>query len=329
VEPAGAGLAEEALLIVLSEPEVRELLDLDALIDALAAAHRELSEGKASMPPRIAAFAERGGLLGAMPSYLPSAGLACKLVTLFPQNTDRHTHQAMIGVFDPANGSPVALMDGTYITATRTAAGSALATRLLARDDARVLAILGAGVQARTHADALRRVRDFDEVRVASRDRRRAEEAAAEIGAVAVASWEEAVRGADVVAATTHAAEPVVLREWLSPGTHINSVGANPQGRGEVDPAIVRDALVAVEYRESTLAPPPAGAPEFVDTTPLATVELGELVARTKAGRSSPEQITLYKSVGVAVQDAAAAALVLAAAHERSAGRVIELEDAR
>jgi ornithine cyclodeaminase/alanine dehydrogenase-like protein (mu-crystallin family) len=314
-------------VIFLSQEEVQELLDLDALIDALADAHRELSEGKASMPPRIAAFAERDGLLGAMPSYLPSAGLACKLVTLFPQNTDRHTHQALIGVFDPANGSPVALMDGTYITATRTAAGSALATRLLAREDARVLAILGAGVQARTHADALRRVRDFAEIRVASRDLERAQAAAREIGATAVESFEEAVRGADVVAATTHASEPVVLRDWLDPGTHVNSVGANPQGRGEIDPAIVREALVAVEYRGSTLAPPPAGAPEFVETPPEEVVELGELVAGSKPGRSSREQITLYKSVGVAVQDAAAAALVLSAARERSIGREIELEE--
>jgi alanine dehydrogenase len=314
-------------VIVLSRSEVEELLDLDALIDALAAAHAELSEGKASMPPRIAAFARQDGLLGAMPSYLPSTGLACKLVTLFPHNRDRHTHQALIGVFDPDNGAPVALMDGTYITATRTAAGSALATRLLAREDARVLAILGSGVQARTHADALGRVRRFDEVRVASRDNRRAAALATELGAIAVESFEEAVRGADVVAATTHAAKPIVLREWLSPGVHVNSVGANPGGSGEVHPAVVRDALVAVESRASTLAPPPAGAPEFRDGAPDDVVELGELVNGTRPGRTSEDQITLYKSVGVAVQDAAAASLVLAAARERSIGREIQLEE--
>jgi alanine dehydrogenase len=314
-------------VIVLSQQEVEELLDLDDLIEALADAHRELSEGKASMPPRIAAFAERSGLLGAMPAYLPSAGLTCKLVSLFPENRDRHTHQALIAVFDQTNGTPVALMDGTYITATRTAAASALATRLLAREDAHMLAILGAGVQARTHADALRRVRDFDEVRIASRDRGRAEALAAEIGATAATSFEEAVRGADVVAATTHATEPVVLREWLEPGAHVNSVGANPAGSGEVDPAIVRGAaVIAVEYRESTLAPPPAGASEFREGAPGNVVELGELVAGTKEGRTSREQVTLYKSVGVAVQDAAAAALVLAAARERAVGRKIELE---
>jgi alanine dehydrogenase len=314
-------------LIVLSQAEVRELLDLDALVDALASAHAELSAGKGSMPARIAALANNDGLLGAMPSYLPSTGLACKLVTLFPQNRDRHTHQALICVFDPDNGTPVALMDGTYITATRTAAGSALATRLLAREDSRVLAILGTGVQARTHADALRRVRDFEEVRVAGRNSARAGALAEELGASAVESLEEAIRGADVVAATTHATEPIVLREWLAPGVHVNSVGANPAGRGEVDPAIVRAALVAVESRASTLAPPPAGAPEFRDGAPAEVVELGELVAGTKPGRTSADQITLYKSVGVAVQDAAAAGLVLAAARERSVGREIELEE--
>ena len=312
-------------MIVLSQEEVRELLDLDELVDALAAAHVELSAGEASMPPRIAAFAQHDGLLGVMPAYLPSAGLACKLVTLFPRNRDRHTHQALICLFDEENGTPVALMDGTYITATRTAAGSALATRLLAREDARVLAILGAGVQAHAHAKALGRVREFTEIRVASRDRANAEQLAEEIGGRAVASWEEALRGADVVAATTHSAEPIVRREWLSPGVHVNSVGANPSGRGEVDAATIAEALVAVESRESTLAPPPAGAPEFLEGDHGDVVELGELVSGRRAGRTSPEQITLYKSVGVAVQDAAAAALVLAAARERSVGHEIEL----
>jgi ornithine cyclodeaminase len=316
-------------VIVLSQEEVRELLDLDELVDALAAAHAELSAGEASMPPRIAAFAQNDGLLGVMPAYLPSAGLACKLVTLFPRNRDRHTHQALICLLDEENGTPVALMDGTYITATRTAAGSALATRLLAREDARVLAILGAGVQAHAHAKALGRVREFTEIRVASRDRTNAEQLAEQIGGKAVASWEEALRGADVVAATTHSAEPIVQREWLSPGVHVNSVGANPSGRGEVDAATIAEALVAVESRESTLAPPPAGAAEFSEGDHVDVVELGELVSGRRPGRTSPEQITLYKSVGVAVQDAAAAALVLAAARERSVGHEIELGESR
>jgi alanine dehydrogenase len=317
-------------VIFLSEAEVRELLDLDQLVDALADAHRDLSAGEASMPPRIAAMVqERQGLLGVMPAYLPSAGLACKLVTLFPQNTDRHTHQAVIVVFDPENGTPLALMDGTYITATRTAAGSALATRLLARDDAEVLALLGTGVQAHSHARALPRVREFTEIRVAGRDREKAEALAQEIGprARAVSSFEEAIRDADVVAATTHSTDPIVRREWLAPGVHVNSVGLNPLGR-EVDEQTVADALLVVESRESALAPPPAGAPELVGVGHTDVhAELGELVAGIKPGRSSPDEITLYKSVGVAVQDVAAAALVLAAAQGRSVGLAIDLEE--
>ena len=316
-------------MIFLNEAEVRELLDLDELVDALAAAHRDLSAGEASMPPRIAALVQQQqALLGVMPSYLPSTGLACKLVTLFPKNTDRHTHQAVIAVFDPENGTPLALMDGRYITATRTAAGSALATRLLARDDSKVLAILGTGVQARSHAKALPRVRHFEEIRIAGRNRASAEELARELGASAHAfdSYEDAIRGADVIAATTHSTEPIVRREWLSPGVHVNSVGLNPSGR-EVDEQTVADALLVVESRDSALAPPPAGAPELVGVEPgRVHAELGELVAGTRPGRSSRDEITLYKSVGVAVQDAAAAALVLTAAQQRSAGQEIELE---
>jgi alanine dehydrogenase len=318
-------------MLVLNQREVRELLDLDRLVDALADAHAELSAGRTSMPPRVAALVpERDALLGVMPAYLPSAGLACKLVTLFPRNRDRETHQAAILMFDPANGTPVALMDGTYVTATRTAAGSALATRLLAREDARILALIGTGVQARTHARAIPRVRSIEEIRVAGRDRVKAEALADELGPIAhaVDSYEDAIRGADVVAATTHATEPVVRREWLEPGVHVNSVGLNPSGR-EVDEATVAEATLVVESRDSALAPPPAGAPELVGVAPEQVhAELGELVTGARPGRTSLDELTLYKSVGVAVQDAAAAALVLSAARERGIGREVDLEGA-
>ena len=313
-------------MLVLTRSQVEDLLDLDALVEAVAAAQADLSSGAASMPPRIAALVpEQDGLLGVMPAYLPSAGLACKLVTLFPRNRDRHTHQAAIMVFDPANGSPVALMDGTYITATRTAAASALATRLLARQDASVLAVLGTGVQAESHGRALARVRDFTDVRVAGRDGAKAEALAAGLGGRAVSSWEEALDGADVVAAATHTDQPVVRREWLSPGVHVNSVGLNQTGR-EVDEATVAEALLVVESRASTLAPPPAGAPDLAGVPPERVhAELGELVRGEKPGRTSADQITLYKSVGVAVQDVAAAALVLEAARARGIGTDIDL----
>ena len=222
-------------MLVLTRNEVESLLDLDALVDALAAAHAGLSAGDASLPPRVAAFAGEAGLLGAMPAYLPSAGLGCKLVSLFPGNRDRPTHQAAIALFDPGNGSPVALMDGTYITATRTAAASALAARLLARAEARVLALLGTGVQARSHARAFARIRAWEEIRVAGRDPERVERLAAELGAVASPSFEAAVRGADVVAAATHSADPVVMADWVAPGTHVGSVGYNAPG-SELDP---------------------------------------------------------------------------------------------
>jgi alanine dehydrogenase len=288
-------------MLVLSRAEVEELLDLDELTDALARAHVELSAGAASMPPRIAALAGEAGLLGAMPAYLPSAGLGCKLVSLFPGNVDRPTHQAEIVVFDPENGSPVAVMDGTYITAMRTAAAAALAARTLAREDARVLAILGTGVQSRAAQEMFPRVRDFAEIRVAGRG-----------------EYEDAVRGADVVHATTHSPDPVVLDAWLEPGVHVSSVGYNAPG-SELDPAIVARAdVICIESRGSAFAPPPSGAPELAGLDPERTVELGEVLAGTRPGRTSAEQLTLYKSVGVAVQDLAAAGLVLAASEARA-----------
>jgi len=297
-------------MLVLTRTEVEELLDLDALLESLAAAHAELSTGRASLVPRTGAFAP-DGVLGSMLAYAPSSGLGCKLVTLFPGNTDRPTHQALIALFDPDTGTPAALMDGTYITAMRTAAAAALATRLLARPDARVLAILGTGVQSRSAQEMFPRARDFAEVRVAGRG-----------------EFEDAVRGADVVHATTASPDPVVRFDWLSPGAHVSSVGSTLGGGFELDPVLVERAdVVVVEQRDSAFAPLPAGAPELGPRGRDGVVELGEIVAGTAAGRTAPEQITLYKSVGVAVQDLAAATLVLTAARERGAGQEIELEE--
>ena len=312
-------------MLVLTRSDVEDLLDLDELVGALARAHEELSSGVVSMPSRIAAT-NSDGLLGAMPASLPSVGLGCKLVSLFPKNTDRPTHQAAIVLFDPKTGTPAALLDGTYITEMRTAGAAALAARLLARENARVLAILGTGAQARSHVEMFRRMRDWQEVRIAGRDPEKARRLAAELDATAVASFEEAVRGADVVAATTHATEPVVRAAWVAPGTHVSSVGYATPG-SELDPELVRAATIVVESRDSSFAPPPGGATELADVDPATVAELGELVAGTRRGRTTPVEITLYKSVGVAVQDLAAAALVLAAARERSAGLVIELEE--
>jgi ornithine cyclodeaminase/alanine dehydrogenase-like protein (mu-crystallin family) len=312
-------------MLVLSQAEVEALLDLDELVEALADAFVDLSSGRASMPQRVAAFTGKG-FLSAMPAYLPSANtLGTKLVTLFEGNagTELPTHQAAIAVFDPETGAVLALMDGTHITATRTAGASALSTRELARDDARVLAICGTGVQAHTHARAVARVREFDEIRIAGRDRAKAESVASAVGAVAVDSFEDAVRGADVVCATTHSAEPIVRLEWVKPGAHVTSIGFNPEGR-ELAPELVAAARVVVESRASAFAPFPIGSNDLNGIEPEAVAELGEVLARTQPGRSNAEQITLYKSVGVGVMDAAAAALVLRAA--RAAGVGVEVQ---
>jgi alanine dehydrogenase len=257
---------------------------------------------------------------------------------VFPRNTDRPSHQAVIVVFDPENGTPLCLVDGTTITEARTAAGSALSTRLLAREDAEVLAVVGTGVQARSHLRYVSRVRPFRRVLVAGREPWKAEQVASDIGAeigspvVVAPSVEEAVRQAEVVCATTHAEQPVVRRAWLSRGIHVTSVGYNPSGLGEVDEDTVADAAVFVESRAAALAPPPAGAVELLRAIESGHIieehiraEIGEVVAGSAPGRVSPDETTLYKSVGVAAQDAAAAMLVLDAARREGAGTEVEL----
>jgi len=292
-------------LLVLGRDEVERLLDVEVLLGRLERAFVELSAGRASVPPRVAAFTP-DGFLAAMPGYVDGV-LAAKLVALFPEAEP--SHQALIAVFDPKTGTPLAVTDGTHITAVRTGASSAVATRAVARDDARVLTILGAGVQGRSHLDAVRLVRDFEEVRIASRTFEHAQALAEEHGATAVESFEEAVRGADVVCCCTHASEPILRREWLSPGMHVTSVGAALDGP-ELDPETVRAGLLCVESRVA-FEPPPAGSFELQGLDPNDAVELGEVLAGTRPGRADEEQITVYKSMGHAVEDAAAAALVL------------------
>ena len=280
------------------------------------------------------------GLLAAMPAHLPTTGgLAAKLVSLFPGNTQGRlpTHQAVVVVFDADSGEPLALLEGSSITTLRTAAGSALSAELLARDDADTLAILGTGVQARAHAEAMLRVRPIRHIRVAGRSRERAASLAAalqdslRIEARPVDTYAEACADADLICAATHSPDPVVHRDALKPGVHVTSVGYNTDGR-EVDSQTVIDALVVVESRAAVLAPPPAGSNDL--NAPMQEgligpehihAEIGELLMGTRTGRSSPDQITLYKSVGIAAQDVAAANLVLSAARAQKLGIEVEL----
>jgi alanine dehydrogenase len=303
-------------VLVLSQDDVRRLLDVDDLIDALADAFAGVSARTASVPPRVAAFVPDKGLLAAMPGYAAGV-LETKLVSVFPGTEP--SHEALIALFDAATGTPVAVLDGTYITATRTAAASALSTRLLARQDVRVLAILGTGVQAHSHLDAVTRVREFEDVRVAGRSRERAEA----LGVSVAESFEAAVRGADVICACTDASSPVLRREWLAPGAHVTSVGAASDGP-EHDDATVRAGLLAVESRVA-FEPYPAGAHELQGLDPAAAVELGELVAGTRPGRRSDDEITVYKSMGHAAEDAAAARLVYERASREGAGTEVAL----
>jgi len=328
-------------MLLLNQREVESLLDLDRLIDALAPAMADLSAGQVSMPPRVMTLVnEHCGLLSAMPAYLPRThSLATKLVSVFPSNAARGlpSHQAVILVFDAETGSVRALLDGTAITATRTAAGSALSVRLLARPEADILVILGTGVQARAHARAIPRVRKIREIRLVGRDPQKATILAAEIvreqgiHTAVYRDAQQAVAGAGIVCATTHAVQPVVKGAWLEPGTHVTSVGLHPEGC-EVDAETVQEALVVVETRAAALAPGPSGANDLkwpirdgLITEDHIHAEIGELVSGAKPGRTSPEQITLYKSVGVAVQDAVAARLVLEAAEKQGVGRKMEL----
>lgn len=317
-------------MLLLNAKEVSALLDMDALIAALEPAMVELSAGRCSMPPRTAALVQGKGLLGTMPAYLPSTHtLSCKLVTVFPGNAKRglHTHQAAVLLFDADTGVPKAMLDGASITALRTAAGSALATRALAREDASVLLIVGTGVQALSHARAVARVRELRELRVAGRDAAKAEQIALllgeelDIASRGSAIGAEAFQGADMVCACTHAEQPVVRGAWLTPGMHVNSVGLNPSGR-ELDAEAVKKARVFVESRAAALAPPPSGAGDLAGAEVHA--EIGEVLAGSQEGRGSDEQITLYKSVGVAVQDAVAAQLACDAALARRVGTEIK-----
>jgi ornithine cyclodeaminase/alanine dehydrogenase-like protein (mu-crystallin family) len=290
-------------MLILDEAAVRRSLSMRDLIPAMEDALSALSQGRAVQPVRtMVPVVEHGGFLGSMPAHV-GAQLGAKLVTFFPNNQGLPTHHALIVLFRPESGEPLVAMDGRLITEMRTGAVSAVATKWLARPDSRTLAILGSGVQAQSHLEALRLVRDFREVRVWSP---RNASAFAHRHAVQLAgSAEEAVRGADVVVVATTSRTPILRGEWLSAGTHVNAVGAPRPDWRELDDELLRDATLYVESRE-------AASRESGDVIAAGTVfgEIGEVITGTRPGRRSEGEITLFKSVGVAVADLASAALV-------------------
>jgi ornithine cyclodeaminase/alanine dehydrogenase-like protein (mu-crystallin family) len=320
-------------VLVLNEREVAELLDPAGCLQAMAAALTTLARGEAFLPLRLIVRPPgEASLLGLMPVHRggaePLYGL--KTVAVVPDNPTRglDPHQGTVTLFDGVSGQTVALMNASPITAIRTAACSALATRELAREDAQVLAIVGAGHQAKAHLPALLGVRDFYDVRVSGRTQKSAQAVAGLDERVRpVGSVEEAVRGADVVVTVTNSTEPVLRREWLKEGAHVNAVGACFPNTRELDSATVAESAFFVDLRES--AENEAGdyllALEDGAIEPgHIRAELGEVLVGTDPGRTSPEELTVFESLGLAVEDLFAAEYLMRRAHETGAGTTVE-----
>jgi ornithine cyclodeaminase/alanine dehydrogenase-like protein (mu-crystallin family) len=290
--------------VFLNEEQVRKQLRMADLIPAMEKALIDFSAGKVIQPVRsVIKVDPPGGFLGLMPALTPD-GFGLKAVTFYPSNAERGipTHMATIFLVDPQTGTPLAIMDGRLITEMRTAAVSAVATKLLAPSDSKIFAILGSGVQARSHVDALRLVRQFEEIRVWSPTRDHAEQFAKEIGVKSM-SAEEAVRGADVVVAATNSKTPVLHGAWLKRGCHVNAVGACRPDWRELDNAAMAN-VVFVDSREG--ATKESG--DVILSGAKIYAELGETLAGKVPTRAN--ETTIFKSLGMAVEDIAAAMLV-------------------
>jgi len=324
--------------LVISQREVPALLPMKECVDLMAGTLRTTSRGDAVLPLRqMVWLPDRSGLLGLMPGYLGSPpALGLKVVSVMPGNhgTEYDAHQGVVILFDVENGRLLAVIDATSITAIRTAAASGAATRLLAREDARDLAILGSGVQARSHIEAMATVRPLHRVRIWSRDPSRArafserESRRFGIPVEPVAAARDAVRGADLICTTTASREPVLEGDWIVPGAHINAVGACFAAYRELDTRAVVRSRLYVDRRESALHE----AGDFMIPKAEGAIgedhivgELGEALLGTVPGRRSPEEITLFKSLGIAVEDLAAAHHIYRTALDRGAGTAIEL----
>lgn len=297
--------------LVLPEHRVAELLDLNQLISALERALIDFSSGRVVQPLRsVIRIEEHSGWFGLMPAAYGDV-FGAKLVTVFPRNAARgmHTHHALIQLFSAETGEPLAIMDGRFITAWRTAAVSAIATRELSKPEARVLAILGSGVQAHTHFHALKTVRPFSEVRVWSPTEAHARRFAGETGASYLPA-EQAVRGADVIVTATAALEPIMRGAWLRPGAYVNAVGAIGPAARELDDELMQSAAVVVESRESARHE----SAEISGSGAAVYAELGELLAGLV--EKPKDQVIIYKSLGIGIEDVVAARLVFERARQ-------------
>jgi ornithine cyclodeaminase/alanine dehydrogenase-like protein (mu-crystallin family) len=320
-------------VLVLGNADVHATLgaaDCERAMTAVLAAH---ARGEAYFPLRsIMAPPDAPGFMGLMPGY--SAGsegtpgaFALKAICLIPSNPSRglDTHQGIVALFDQQTGIPTAILDASAVTEIRTAAVTAAATRALAREDARVLAILGAGVQGRAHVRALEQVRNWEEIRAYAPTA----DHARELGVTVAASARAAVEGADVVVTATSSREPVLSHDWLSPGAHVNAVGASSPSAREIDVETVAAAALFCDSRESLRNE----AGEFrlaiehgaIGGEDHVRAELGEIFAGLRPGRRDDGELTLFRSLGVAVEDLAAAQLAVASARRQGVGTEVEL----
>jgi ornithine cyclodeaminase/alanine dehydrogenase-like protein (mu-crystallin family) len=310
-------------MLILSRKEVENLLDPHELLTALEDGFKALSAGQLNVPGRNQAIAPKGVLVG-MPAYMPERHMSVKLVTVFHENTTVPAHQATITLFDSATGTPIAFMDGEHITAMRTAAGAILSAKHLARNDSKSLAIIGAGVLGHAHLQMIGTLVGIEEIWIASKNLTDAQALASRASnARAVDSIQEAVSRADIVSLCTSSPEPVIQKDWVKQGVHISSVGYRPPG-AELPKDLIEASHVFVESKVA-FKEPPVGCSELQGLNPDFGTELGELFSNQKEGRRNETEITIYKSMGHAMEDLVAANLVYKKAVEQKIGKMIDL----
>ncbi len=329
-------------VLIINQSEVQQLLPMNECLEVMAAALKTLARGEAILPLRpVLWLPEKIGALGMMPSYLGDIkAMGLKVVSVFPGNhgTEYDSHQGAVLLFETAHGRLLAIVDASEITAIRTAAVTGVATKLLAREDAGDLAILGSGVQARTHLEAMLLARKIKRVRVWSRNLEHGTEFAEhesrrhKIAVEPMATVREAVAGADIICTTTAAREPVLMGDWIAPGAHVNAVGSSVAFTRELDTAAVVKSRLFVDRRESTVNE----AGDFLFPKKEGAIgddhiqgEIGELLLGKIAGRKSAREITLFKSLGLAVEDLASAHHIYMKALEKGMGVSLELGGSR
>jgi ornithine cyclodeaminase/alanine dehydrogenase-like protein (mu-crystallin family) len=327
---------------IINQAEVLELLPMRACIDVMAEALKTLARGNAILPLRpILWLPEKVGALGMMPSYLGDVkAMGLKVVSVFPGNhgTEYDSHQGAVMLFETEHGRLLAIIDASEITAIRTAATSAVATQALARADAGDLAILGSGVEAHTHLEAMLLARPIRRVRVWSRNPDHARQFAEResrrhgIAIEPLPTAQAAVAGADLICTITAAPQPVLLGEWIAPGAHVNAVGSSVAHTRELDTAAIVTARLFVDRRESTINE----AGDFIFPKKEGAIgddhiqgEIGEVLLGQVPGRTSPDEITLFKSLGLAVEDLAAAHHIYHKALETGRGTALEFGGTR